>query len=175
LKYKIVFLILLLAFYLNACEKTCKSVTGPNPPEPPVEPKNFTIQVKYVRPLGSILQPDLVDKVGSAIIVGQSYSYDFLLITKLDDYHFESKFDSLPDNENGPLYSIYTVDAARWDRLHDDTAVVGDAFFILVKETGFEKQLTNVVANNLPACPYKGPDAKMALFRLKKDGKISDN
>jgi hypothetical protein len=27
---------------------------------------------------------------------------------------------------------------------------------------------------HLPGNPYKGPDAKMALFRLKKDGTITD-
>ena len=70
---------------------------------------------------------------------------------------------------------MWGTDEGRWDSVHDDTIVVGEIFFVRVKETGFEKQLTNIVQNNYPNNPYKGPNARMVQWRLKRDGTISDN
>jgi hypothetical protein len=71
---------------------------------------------------------------------------------------------------------MYGWDDAAWDGVHDeDKSIVGKIFFIRVQETGFEKQLTNVVQAAIPGLARSGPNAKMVLWRLKKDGTVIDN
>jgi hypothetical protein len=181
MKKNVFLMIGFLMLFMSCCFEDCKGPTTPEPPNPPVEPKYFHIQLKYTRPAGSILQPDQVEKiVGAEIRGGQcnwgSCDFGFGFIEMIDDYHFAwSEYQLIPDNENGSYYEMYGIDWAKWDGIHDDTIVVGEIFFIRVKETGFEKQLTNVVLNTLPCNPYKGSNAKMVLWRLKKDGTIADN
>ena len=175
LKYKIIFFLLPLMLYMGECKFGCKTLTGPNPPEPPVEPKYYTIQLKYVRPLGSITRPDLAWKSVDVMVLGLApLVFDFSLYDRSDDYNFNWSEDQLmPDNETSIIYSMWGIDEGRWDSVHNDTAVVGDIFFIRVKETGFEMELTNVMQNNHPSNVYPGPNAKMTQFRLMKNGTIT--
>ena len=176
-KFKIFFFMLLPLLYMADCESSCKTLTGPDPPGPPPEPKYYTIQIRYVRPPGSILRPDFAWKSVDVNIIGQAPNvFGILLYDRTDDYNFNwSEPQLIPDNETSLIYSMWGLDTARWDSVHDDTAVVGDIFFVRVKETGFEKQLTNIMQNNNPSNPYKGPNARMVQWRLKRDGTISDN
>ena len=180
MKKNVFLMIGFLMLFMSCCFEDCKGPTTPEPPNPPVEPKYFNVQLKYTRPAGSILRPDqlfkFVDVTSSNWGWDPSYYFRFSFEERIDDYHFAwSEYQLIPDNENGSLYSMYGIDQAKWDGIHDDTAVVGEIFFIRVKETGFEKQLTNVVLNTLDCNPYKGSNAKMVLWRLKKDGTITDN
>jgi len=173
-----IFASILILLILPICTCKKKNPTTPEPPDPPVEPTYYTVQLKYVRPPGSILRPDLVDKIVGVSVVNPNSSPDhfsFMFMDKTDDYNFNwSEPQQMPDNETSIIYSMWGIDPARWDG-RDDSAVVGNTFFARVKETGFEKQLTNVMQNNNPRCPYPGPDARMVQWRLMKDGTIRDD
>jgi len=153
---------------------TCKTGTIPDLPDP-VEPKYYTIQIKYVRPPSSILRPDLAWKsIGVSIYGYTPLRFSFSLYDRTDDYNFNwSEGQLMPDNENSIIYSMWGNDTGRWNG-SDDTVVVGDIFFIRVKETGFEIQLINVMQNNHPSNPYPGPNARMVQWRLKKDGTVAE-
>ena len=177
LKYKIIFFLLPFFLYMSDCDFSCKTNTTPDPPGPPPEPKYYTIQLKYVRP--EIFRFDQVDKLVGVTIRGSCSSgpcrFGFSLINKINNYEFEWSDETqvIPDNENGVLYSMYGVDAARLNG-SDDTAVVGDIFFLRVKETGFEIRLVNLMPCRTDICPYPGPSAKMVQWRLKRDGTITE-
>ncbi|MBU4285111.1 hypothetical protein KKI21_02700 [Patescibacteria group bacterium] len=175
----VIFAVLFFVFFVTACYK---SPIEP-PDDPPVERKYFHIQIKYERPAGSILSPDQLFKgVGATVFAdiscwGDEWNFGFGYPDqeRIDDYHFPwSEPQLIPDNENGQIYSMYGRDIARWNGT-DDTIIVGDIFFIRVQETGFEKKLTNIVQNSILCNPYKGPNSKMVLFRLKKNGTITDD
>lgn len=173
---KWLFILLPLTISMGPCEfgSSCKAPTSPELPEP-IEPTYYTIQLKYTRPAGSITRPDQLYKQVAVLIQGApplSFSSGFTSEQRIDDYNYTwSEGKLIPDNETSTIYSMWGLDAARWNG-SDDTAVVGDIFFIRVKETGFEKQLTNVVQNNHPNNPYPGPNARMVQWRLKKDGTV---
>ena len=173
---KWLFIILPLTISMGPCQfaSTCKTGTIPDLPDP-VEPKYYTIQLKYVRPLGSITRPDLAWKSVDVMVLGLApLVFDFSLYDRSDDYNFNWSEDQLmPDNETSIIYSMWGIDEGRWDSVHNDTAVVGDIFFIRVKETGFEMELTNVMQNNHPSNVYPGPNAKMTQFRLMENGTIT--
>lgn len=175
---KNVFLIGFLLLFMISCFKDCDNPTSPDPIKPP-EPKYFNVQVQYTRPAGSILQPDQVGNKVFINIEGRCNwgycSWDFFP-KMIDDYHSEwSTWEMIPDNEDGSLYCMWGIDEARWDGIHKDTKCVGNIFFIRVKETGFEKQLTNVVPNTVPGNAYGGPNARIVLWRLRKDGTVADS
>jgi len=175
--WKWLFIILPLTISMGPCQfaSTCKTGTIPDLPDP-VEPKYYTIQLKYVRPLGSITRPDLAWKSVYVGVFGLApLVFGFSLYDRSDDYNFNwSEGQLMPDNETSIIYSMWGSDEGRWDSIHDDTTVVGEIFFVRVKETGFEKQLTNVMQNNHPRNPYPGPNARMVQWRLKKDGTVVD-
>lgn len=145
----------------------------PSPPPPPIEPVYFHIQIKYTRPAGSVFFPEQLRKGASAILEKLYFDFD----ERTDDYHFVwSEPQVMQDNENDALYWMYGCDPARCDGiLFSDKGIVGDIFFIRVQETGFEIQLTNIRQNNVPVCPYKGPNAKMVLWRLNRNGTVANN
>jgi hypothetical protein len=91
-----------------------------------------------------------------------------------DDYHFEKQFSGILETESySNLYYIYGLDKARWDGT-DDTVIVGDRFVLTVVETGFSLELTNLVQNNLESNPVRGPNAKMAIWCLKRNGTLTN-
>lgn len=152
---------------------SCKGTpTTPDPPDPPK--KYFNIQIIYIRPFGSILRPELKDVIILAFIDNHCYDRVEFDLKRIDDYHFESEFESVADNEDGPLYTLWGSDMARDDFSSGGLSVVGDIFILRVKETGLEKQLFNIQQNPLWCAANRGPNSKMALFRLKKDGTITD-
>ncbi len=165
--WSLVFVMVILAFFSLAC----KSPETPQPPQP-YPPTYYTISIKYIR--SEIAYPADKDKMVGVSLIGRTDSNANL--TKVDDYHFEGQFqDPIADNENDSgLYSMYGIDQARAPVGDDSAGVVGDTFILKVQETGFEKQLLNVQQNTLQVNPYKGPNAKMACFRLKRDGTIVD-
>ncbi len=168
------FISLVLLFSLFGCKG---SPTTPNPPPPPPQKKHFQVQFRYTRPAGSILRPDLVDTdVGVAICANLDPSPGISLWERSDDYNFIwSEYYDIPENEDDAIYSMYGLDAARYDGVDMSTISVGEMFFVRVKETGVETQLTNVQPNNTACLPhtYQGPNAKMVQWRLNKNGSVS--
>lgn len=156
-------------FNLSACKS---APTAPAPPDPVLV--YYTVQIIYIRPAGSILRSERIEDGFPAPISHNCWDpIDFHLV-KIDNYRYESELQPIPDNEGRSLYDLWLVDPARWDGVHEDTGVVGDIFKIRVKETGVEKQLLNIKKNILMCNPYKGPNARMAYFRLMKNGTIQD-
>ena len=171
-------LIFLLGVTMCLLFQTCNSPNSTAPPETP-ESKYFHVQVQYTRTQIRQSNPDWLDAVWVDVYGRCNWGYcsfGWLLGEMIDDYHFAwSALEVIPDNEDGPLYSMIGTDRARWDGVHDDTMIVGEIFRVRVQETGFEKQLTNVVQADIPGLANNGPNARMVLFRLKKDGTVIDN
>ena len=152
------------------------SPTTPNPPPPPPQKTHFQVQFRYTRPAGSILNPDRIDTTVGISICGLSPDPGIGVYELIDDYNFNwSGYYDIPENENDAIYSMYGIDGARYDGVDDSTGVVGEMFFVRVKETGVETQLTNVQPNNTACLPhtYQGPNAKMVQWRLNKNGSVS--
>lgn len=162
------------------CHEHCKEPTSTTTRPSPEEPTYYSIQIKYVRPPSSILQYKEVNSTPKVVSGGQCYwgkcSFSFKLDGKqIDDYNFNwSNAESVPDNETGEPYYLFAFDYARGETWESDTIAVGDIFYMRVIETGFEKQLTNIVYNDHVGGATAGPNNKMALWRLMKDGTIRD-
>ncbi|HUT96010.1 MAG TPA: hypothetical protein VMW82_00345 [Candidatus Paceibacterota bacterium] len=178
-KFCLIGLFLFFAFFTTACYK------NPDNPEPPAKKKKWwTLQLKYTRPPGSILYPDMLDRLVAADFFAatdwgnSSIVFMFLPWERIDDYHWSwSEPQSVPDNEDGPLFAMTGMDWARWDGdlNHMDMTIVGARFFVRVMETGFEKELLNVVPSTRRNITNHGPNSMMVLFRLLKNGTITDN
>ncbi len=153
---------------------SCKG--APGAPEQPKPPKiEYNIQILYVRPPGSILYPAAKDTPPWAYISDHCWGGVDFDLHKIDDHHFTSDFKPVPDNEGDPFYTLEVHDSARSDGVHSDMSRVGDILVLRVRETGFEKQLFNIKQDVLICNPYRGPNARMAVFHLKKDGTITDD
>lgn len=166
------FISLVFLLSLFACQG---SPTTPNPPPPPPEKKHFQVQFRYTRPAGSIRQPDLVDRQIDVVICANLDPDPAISLYELiDDYNFNwSEYYDIPENENDAIYSMDGLDAARYDGTDKSTMIVGEMFFVRVKETGVETQLTNVQPNTNACNLHPGPNAKMVQWRLNKDGSVS--
>jgi hypothetical protein len=164
------FLLLVAALFCVCCDSPMK----PSPPPPPDETKFYALKVEYIRT--EIKQQDLKNKLVGNSIVGndRAIATDRTGMTKKDDFHFEIQYERIPDNEKNNVYYVYAIDTARWDRVDDGTAVVGNRFILTVVETGFKLELTNIVQNNLQQNPYRTQSARMAVFRLKRDGTLTN-
>jgi hypothetical protein len=151
----------------------CKSPSATEPPKPPLEEKRYTIKAEYIRI--NLTRLDLLWKVVSTTIAEKNTG-GWLAggqMVKKDDYHLEKEFSGILETESyGNLYYIYAIDPARWNET-DDTVVVGDRFILTVLETGSTLELTNIIQNNLENNPYKGPNAKMAVWGLKRNGVLT--
>jgi hypothetical protein len=151
----------------------CKSPSSSNPPEQPYKPNYYTLKVEYIRT--EIKQQNLKDRIAHNFVNGNSRTILNGLMVKKDDFHFEIQYEQqLPDNEKNNVYYIYAFDEARWDGVDDGTAVVGNRFILTVVETGFRLELTNLAVNNLEQNPYRTQSARMAVFRLKHDGTLTN-
>jgi hypothetical protein len=164
----------ILFFVVALFSAGCKSPSSPSPIPPPDETKFYTLKVEYIRT--EIKQQDQKDKVVDNFINGndRTIAFDRTGMTKKDDFHFEIQYERIPDNEKNNVYYVYALDTARWDRVDDGTAVVGNRFILTVVETGFKLELTNLVLNNLPQNPYRTQSSRMAVLRLKRDGTLTN-
>jgi hypothetical protein len=164
--------LLAMVFSLTACYDPNK----PDPPKPDEPHVFYTLEVFYTRP--EILCWERVNYPVSASLLGMlgtgcklSYAGN-----GADKYNLVGEFQQpIPDNENnGLMYEIWVHDWAKWDGVNNDTRIAGAIFVLRVKETGFTKELKNIQPNRQAGNPYQGPNAKLALFRLMKDGTIRD-
>ncbi|MCX6565071.1 MAG: hypothetical protein NTW38_01375 [Candidatus Aminicenantes bacterium] len=162
---KMLLVLLMMSMMLVSCDNL---TTRPDPVF-----AYYTIQVFYTRPV--ITNWASVDETVGIILQGPSSAVVFLEVGA-DKYNLlVGEFEEpIADSEEYGFYTIYGLDCARLVGTQDDTAVVGDIFILRVKETGFQKRLTNIQNNTIEGNPYRGPNAKMALFRLMKDGTIQD-
>jgi len=175
-KQFILMMIVLSALLQFAC---VGSVTGPDdptkPPPPPFEEKRYTLYVKYIRI--NVTRPDFLWRLVGVTIYDRNAEKPLstVLMDKKDDYLFEKQFSDILETESyGNCYYIYGQDVTRWDGVDDSSAEVGDRFILTVLETGSTLELTNILQNNLPSNPYKGPQAKMAKFCIKRDGTLTN-
>ncbi|MCX6565070.1 MAG: hypothetical protein NTW38_01370 [Candidatus Aminicenantes bacterium] len=161
---KMLLVLLMMSMMLVSCD------SFPARPDPVFA--YYTIQVFYTRPV--ITDWASVDTSVCILLQGTS-SVAVGLKVGTDKYNLVGEFEEpIADSEEYGFYTIYGLDWAREVGTQSDTAVVGDIFVLRVKETGFKKQLTNIQNNTIEGNPYRGPNAKMALFRLMKDGTIQD-
>ena len=149
----------------------------------PFEEKRYTIKVEYIRI--NVTWPDWMWKGVSVAIADRNTGMPLVNVqqmTRKDDYHFEKQFSEILETESyANTYYIYGIDLARGDgkiadngKIDDDKAIVGDRFILTVIETGSTLELTNIVQNNLENNPFKGPNAKMAVWRLKRNGTLTN-
>jgi hypothetical protein len=141
---KAVLLTLSLLLFLSFCQKSPES---PDKPEP--EPaKYYDLEVTYIRteilypkhinfPIGPGLY--LIHEAGTKRIAS-------ITLTKVNEYKFTGEFSQIFNNGSENYYALHTMDSARWDG-SDGSSIVGDKFFIKVKQTGFEKELKDIRKN----------------------------
>ena len=155
----------------------CKNPNGPEPPiiKPPFEEKRYTIKVEYIRI--NVTRSDLMGRGVPVMVANRNTGLNLVSqqMERKDDYHYEKQFSEVLETESyGNLYYIYGIDEARWDGTNNDTCIVGDRFVLTVIETGFTLELINLAQNNLEQNPYRGQNAKMAIWCLKRDGTITN-
>jgi len=177
-KFKIFFFLSLFTLYMADCKYSCKTMT---PDEPPPTLKRYTYELKYERPLGSIVRLDEIDPRIVTITVDHSGADRKVIdvsIEKQSDYLFTGHVRT--QIAEGSKLGIDVVDTKRWrDKIVSDGRTwgnphsVGDIFTLKCVETGFEKQLLKIVDNQFSALP-PGFEAKKAACTTQSDGSIID-
>jgi hypothetical protein len=163
----------ILFFVAALFSASCDSPMKPDPPKPDEPHVFYTLEFLYTRP--EILCWERVDLTVSVSLRGMLGTGTSLKVGN-DKYNLPGGFQQpIPDNENnGLLYEMWAYDWAKWDGVNDDKKIAGAIFVLRVKETGFTKELKNIQPNRRAENPCQGPYAKLALFRLMKDGTIRD-
>ena len=156
----IVFFVILLGNYCGT-----SSPTTPNPPPPPPPVKTYTLQIQYTR---TYLNPDFIYSFPYLLMFDSSGRDTSWTPARIDSYHFSGE---IPGVKAGNYY-FHCYDPGRYDGLETSSSMVGDIFFITIKETGIIKELKDIRPYTLPTNLYPGPAAKAAFFRLTSDGQI---
>jgi hypothetical protein len=167
-----------LMLYMGLCGMSCTSTTSPHQPAPEKE-EFYDYVITYQRT--AILKPENGDP--SELVIVLKGTKRIFPITKLDDYTFTCEASSLSTHVKADelSHAIYIVDFKRFEaewitpiHHYGRPYSVGDIFIFKCKQTGVEKQLTNIIANTyiygLPAKSFP----KMAPFRILKGGTIVD-
>ena len=155
----------------------CRGGFGPTPPDPNGtngEVKKYDLEVTYIR-TEILYEPHANTYPGSTLLLASENAAQQIAdihFTKKDNYKFVADLFQISSNGSKTYYCFHTVDVARHDGLDNSSVVVGDRYIIKVKQTGFEKELKDIRYNGLQINPYPGPKAKMACFKLTKDGTI---
>jgi len=146
----------------------CKSVDGPEPPEPE---KTYTLEVTYYR-----VDVKNLDELGFGPLIFIGWdggpTIDYLngdLKTRIDDYTFQGIF---PKQRSAGIYCINARDSAREETKNDGTIIVGYKFKIRVKETGSEIVLARVLKNTMRDLVEATEKSTMGRFQLTKEGDV---
>lgn len=160
----------------------CRLFDGPDKPNPPsqtFEEKRFTLRVEYLRV--DVKRSDLMERGASTTITDRNAGTRLVSdqMVKKDDCHYEKQFLSILETESyGNCYYIHALDQSRWDGVDNSSAIVGDIFTLnTLKEDGTvisTLKLTNILQNDLPTNPSKGPQARMAKFCIQRDGTLTN-
>lgn len=158
-KFGLLFLVLVGLF------AACGDVHNPNGPEPV---KQYTLEITYVRvdvvnlnSLSSIPAAEVGSPNGSTIAD--------IFFMRVDDYTFKGGVDKLAPG----IYGLAADDHARGD-CASGTIQVGHRFFVRVKETAYEKEITSVVPFTLQGYTCTTGNSRMAKFQLFDNGTLDN-
>lgn len=168
--------IVFLTIGLICASSGCNSSTAPDPPSPPPPPpdnsKYYDLLVEYIRPV--ILRPEAAGFIPAISIFSPEGGHVTQFFSRVDDYHFNCEFLHVKAGLIGD-YHFHQLDQARYDGVDDSSVMVGEIYFITVKQTGVAKELKDVRSYNFYPNPYQGPKARAAFFTLTTEGVIVSN
>ncbi|MGA2094001.1 MAG: hypothetical protein ABSF88_04920 [Candidatus Aminicenantales bacterium] len=164
-KLFVLILMILAVLMIAVCDK------APTTPQPPEPASYYTLKFTYtrveVKNVNNLPNTPTVffDLYGGG---NRDFVYDF---TRIDNYNFESRFSK---KYAAGTYCILADDRARYDGVDRGTELVGCKFVITVVETGFTKELTNIMVNTMQGFAIATSASTMSRLMLQKDGTFVD-